>query len=115
MKELPGDWKNLFLHVSLTIGSSSQIWIVALIPTDLLTPRRQVSLKRDTEVWHNVMLFGAISLSMQAAQWLEGNQSLEHIERAHHGDEYACINVGTATYYKILCNLTGSRGATMVH
>lgn len=52
---------------------------------------------------------------MQAPEWLEGTQSLEHTERAHHGDEYVCINIGTATYYKMPYNRTGSRGGTMAH
>lgn len=50
------------------------------------------------------MLLGAISLSTQAPEWLEGNQSFEHTERVHHGDAFVCINMGTATYYKILYN-----------
>lgn len=59
------------------------------------------------------MLLGTILLSMQAPGWLGRSQSLDLPERAHH--EYACINAGIATYYKVLYNITGSRGATKGH
>lgn len=50
---------------------------------------------------------------MQVPGWLGRSQSLDLPERAHH--EYACINAGIATYYKVLYNITGSRGATKGH
>lgn len=49
-----------FFHVNLTIWSSSKIWTVALIPTDLLTPRsrslfkeRERSLTQYNAAWSN--------------------------------------------------------------